>query len=324
MGVGRGYLSMPSRTASVFIPDPFSTEPGACARSGDRAKCWADGTIEFLGRSTFKSKCAVTGSSSARSRRRSSQVPGVSEAVVIVREDTPGDKRLVAYCVCDKGRCDHRGVARVSRAADSKLHDSFFVRLPRCFPLSPNGKIDRKSLPAPDLSQSRRDSYVAPRDNVEIQLCEIWEKLLKVSPIGSMTTSLASEATRFWRCAWLLKCSSTSSARSRSPFFSKEAQSKNWQRCCASKSRRRNRLWLLFSRRASALRSSSCTSVATACNYLDLARYVGLDQPFALFRIRVCWAPCLISNRSNIWLSITSSAGRHRRQDLHGWWLVVW
>ena len=186
IGVGRGYLSMPSRTASVFVPDPFSTEPGArMYRTGDRAKWLPDGSIDFLGRIDFQVKVRGNRIELGEIEAALAQVPGVSEAVVIVREDTPGDKRLVAYCLCDEKKVVTTGELRefLEQRIPNYMIPSLFVSLD-AFPLSRNGKIDRKSLPAPDRSQSRADSYVAPRDNVEIQLCEIWEKLLKVSPIG--------------------------------------------------------------------------------------------------------------------------------------------
>jgi thioesterase domain-containing protein len=104
--------------------------------------------------------------------------------VVIVREDTPGDKRLVAYCACDKEVVTTAELREfLEQRVPGYMIPSLFMLL-EALPLSPNGKIDRKSLPAPDLSQSRPNGYVAPRDNVEIKLCEIWEKLLKVNPIG--------------------------------------------------------------------------------------------------------------------------------------------
>ncbi len=102
----------------------------------------------------------------------------------MVREDTPGDKRLAAYCACDQEVVTSDKLREfLEQQMPHYMIPSLFVLLD-ALPLSANGKIDRRSLPAPDLSQSRQDSYVAPRDNVERQLCEIWEKLLKVSPIG--------------------------------------------------------------------------------------------------------------------------------------------
>ena len=102
MGVGRGYLSMPSRTASVFIPDPFSTEPGTHVPEAETAR--NIGLTEPSSFSVADFQVEVRGNRIGFGEIEAalSQVPGVSEAVVIVREDTPGDKRLVAYCVCDK------------------------------------------------------------------------------------------------------------------------------------------------------------------------------------------------------------------------------
>ena len=126
--------------------------------------------------------------------------------------------------------------------------------------------------------------------------CEIWEKLLKVSPIGSMTTSLASEATRFWRCAWLLSAA-TLPARSRSLLlFRKRHNQRIGKKMLREQIASPESPLVAIQPQGERTPSSSCTSVAAnVLCYLDLARYVGFGPAFRVIQIRVCWAPCLIS-----------------------------
>jgi amino acid adenylation domain-containing protein len=283
MGVGRGYLSMPSRTASVFVPDPFSTEPGArMYRSGDRAKWLADGSIDFLGRMDFQVKVRGNRIELGEIEAALSQVPGVSEAVVIVREDTPGDKRLVAYCLCDDKKVVTTGALRefLEQRIPNYMIPSLFVSL-NSFPLSPNGKIDRKSLPAPDLSQSRSDSYVAPRDYVEIRLCEIWEKLLKVSPIGIndnffsvgghslLALRLVAEVQQhFERTLPLVVLFERGTIKELAKLLREQIASPESTLVAIQPQGERTPVFFVH------------VGSGNVLCYLDLARYVGLDQPF--------------------------------------------
>ncbi|MBW8879249.1 MAG: amino acid adenylation domain-containing protein, partial [Acidobacteria bacterium] len=180
--VGRGYLSRPDLTAEKFIPDPFSGEPGSrLYRTGDLGRWLPGGELEYLGRIDHQVKLRGfrIELGEIESQLRSQGV--VKEAVVVAREDRPGDKRLVAYVV---GRED-LATERLREYLASKLPEymvpSAFVVLD-WLPLTPSGKVDRRALPAPELGE--RGEYVAPRTEVESRLCEIWEELLGVERVG--------------------------------------------------------------------------------------------------------------------------------------------
>jgi len=186
VGVGRGYLSLPSRTASVFIPDPFSREPGArMYRSGDRAKYLPDGSIEFLGRMDHQVKVRGHRIELGEIEAVLSQVPGVSEAVVIVREDTPGDARLVGYVIweanAEMNSADVRGQLR--KQLPDYMAPAALVTLER-MPLSPNGKVDRKALPAPEAASQDNQNFIGPRNPTEEVLTAIWSEILNTERIG--------------------------------------------------------------------------------------------------------------------------------------------
>ncbi|WP_164020355.1 non-ribosomal peptide synthase/polyketide synthase [Pyxidicoccus trucidator] len=187
--VGRGYLSRPELTAERFIPDPFASEPGArLYRTGDKARWLADGNIEYLGRLDFQVKVRGLRIELGEIEAALELHPQVRQAVVVVREDSPsGDKRLVAYVVPPSGE----------QAPDSSaLRDALKQRLPEymvpsafvaleALPLNSSGKLDRKALPAPDLSRSEsRSAYVAPRNDVEQRLCDIWAQVLGRKQVG--------------------------------------------------------------------------------------------------------------------------------------------
>jgi len=186
VGVGRGYLSLPARTASVFVPDPFSTEPGArMYRSGDRAKYLADGSLEFLGRMDHQVKVRGHRIELGEIEAVLAQVDGVSEAVVIVREDTAGDARLVGYLVWEAG--GETDAADVREQLRRRLPDymvpAAMVTLER-MPLSPNGKIDRKALPAPEAAGAETQNFIGPRNPTEEVLSELWSEILNTERIG--------------------------------------------------------------------------------------------------------------------------------------------
>ena len=186
VGVGRGYLFLPARTASVFVPDPFSTEPGArMYRSGDRAKYLPDGTIEFLGRMDHQVKVRGHRIELGEIEAVLSQVPGVSEAVVIVREDMPGDARLVGYVTWEAGA--ELSSAEVREHLRRRLPDymvpAALVTLER-MPLSPNGKVDRKALPAPEAAATNEQNFIGPRNPTEEVLSALWSEILNTERIG--------------------------------------------------------------------------------------------------------------------------------------------
>ena len=168
-GLARGYLNRPDLTASVFIPDPFSAEPGArMYKTGDLARYRPDGNIEFLGRADQQVKIRGFRIELGEIEAALGQHPAVREAVVLAREDAPGEKRLVAYVVADSTTDELR------RFLKDKLPEYMVpavVVLLDALPLMPNGKLDRRALPAPDRSRPELEkAFVAPRDDLERQL----------------------------------------------------------------------------------------------------------------------------------------------------------
>ena len=185
--VGRGYLSRPELTAERFIPDPFSETPGArMYRTGDVARWLPDGNVEYLGRADFQVKIRGLRIELGEIESVLEQHPTVQQAVVMAREDVPGDKRLVAY-VAGRG-----GVAAVDpEALNARLREklpeymvpSALVVL-EALPLNPNGKVDRKALPAPKLERTREEP-VAPSTPTEAEVAALFSELLHVERVGA-------------------------------------------------------------------------------------------------------------------------------------------
>jgi amino acid adenylation domain-containing protein len=186
-GVARGYLNLPDLTAEKFIPNPYSDDPKArLYKTGDLARYLPDGNIEFIGRKDHQVKIRGFRVELGEVETLLRQHPAVRQVIVLAREDMPGDKRLAAYIVLHPQRTPT--VSELRSFLKTKLPHymvpSAFVFLDS-LPLTPNGKIDRKALPVPDPTNSElENSFVAPRNPVERQLREIWEKILGTQPIG--------------------------------------------------------------------------------------------------------------------------------------------
>ncbi|WP_233583204.1 non-ribosomal peptide synthetase [Corallococcus sp. CA053C] len=182
-GLAWGYLQRPDLTAERFIPHPFATTPGArLYRTGDKT-CWReDGTLEFLGRTDFQVKIRGFRIEPGEVEAVLRQAPDVREAVVLAREDVPGEKRLVAYVVLGEA-----GTDRVKAYAQQQLPDylvpSTWVELPT-LPLSLNGKVDRKALPVPEAPKPTEATREAPRNVREEQLAAIWAEVLHLDAVG--------------------------------------------------------------------------------------------------------------------------------------------
>ncbi|WP_164003031.1 non-ribosomal peptide synthetase, partial [Pyxidicoccus caerfyrddinensis] len=186
--VGRGYLARPELTAERFIPDPFSDTPGArLYRTGDKARWLADGNIEYLGRLDFQVKVRGLRIELGEIEATLEKHPQVRQAVVVVREASPGDKRLVAYVVPPAGEQPADSSALrdfLKQQLPEYMVPSAFVAL-ETLPLNSSGKLDRKALPALDLSRSELGpAYVAPRNDVEQRLCDIWALVLGLKQVG--------------------------------------------------------------------------------------------------------------------------------------------
>ncbi|MGH7824390.1 MAG: non-ribosomal peptide synthetase [Candidatus Binatia bacterium] len=185
-GLARGYWNRPGLTAEKFLPNPFSTEPGSrLYRTGDLARYGADGAVEFLGRIDHQVKMRGFRIELGEIESVLSQHPAVVKSLILIREEAPGDQRLVAYVVAGGQQADESELRSfVKRHLPEYMAPSAFVTI-EAFPLTPNGKIDRRALPAPGSERTDLErTYVAPRDVLEIQLATIWEKILGIEPIG--------------------------------------------------------------------------------------------------------------------------------------------
>lgn len=186
-GLARGYFNRPELSAEKFVPHPFSQEPGArLYRTGDLVRYRSSHTIEFLGRLDHQVKLRGfrIEPGEIEAVLRAHQV--VRDAIVMVREDTPGNQRLVAYVItAEEGDLSTEILrAYLSKRLPAYMVPSALVFLP-AFPLTPNGKVDRKHFPVPTFNESEvRGSYIAPRRPIEALLVDIWAEVLTVEQLG--------------------------------------------------------------------------------------------------------------------------------------------
>jgi natural product biosynthesis luciferase-like monooxygenase protein/amino acid adenylation domain-containing protein/FkbM family methyltransferase len=182
-GLARGYLDRPDLTAERFVPNPLAAatdDPGSrLYRTGDLARQLPGGSLEFLSRMDHQVKIRGFRIELGEIEAALVALAGVREAVVVAREDTPGDKRLVAYVVGD----GEAGTLRQSlreRLPDYMVPGALLKLA--ALPLTANGKVDRKALPAPE--RPSEDGYLAPRTPVEEVLAAVWSELLEVDRVG--------------------------------------------------------------------------------------------------------------------------------------------
>jgi len=189
-GLARGYWNRPDLTAERFVPDPFASlngEPGArLYRSGDRVRQRLDGAVEFVGRIDHQVKIRGFRIEPGEIETALAMHPDVAGTLVMAREDLPGDRRLVAYVV------PHAGAAPETRELRAFLAERLphymvpcrFVLL-EAFPLNPNGKVDRRVLPPPDLSRPEQEiPYTGPRTPLEERIAESWTQVLGIDRVG--------------------------------------------------------------------------------------------------------------------------------------------
>jgi amino acid adenylation domain-containing protein len=204
VGVARGYLNRPELTAEKFIPDPFSKEKEAhLFRTADLARYRTDGAIEFLGRIDHQVKIRGFRIELGEIEAVLSQYPAVKEAVVVAREDIPGNKRLVAYLVAEKQGSKRAGESGPVLLSPQEAGVSIeelraylkeqlpYYMVPAAFlfldamPLLPNGKANRKALPAPETTRpDLEEMFVAPRTPTEEKLARIWAEVLGLDRVG--------------------------------------------------------------------------------------------------------------------------------------------
>jgi amino acid adenylation domain-containing protein/non-ribosomal peptide synthase protein (TIGR01720 family) len=196
IGVGRGYLGDPGRTAEAFVPDPFGGVPGArLYRTGDVARYLSDGAFEFVGRQDQQIKIRGLRIELGEIEARLLEAPGVRDCAVVVRETRPGVRQLTAYLVTNdsaSGNEENASDAPSGKVAD-ELRAFLAMRLPDymvptgyvllpTMPRSPNGKVDRRALPVPNSHFT--EVQVAPRTSTEEKLAAIWAEVLEVPRVG--------------------------------------------------------------------------------------------------------------------------------------------
>jgi amino acid adenylation domain-containing protein len=185
--LARGYLNRPALTAEKFVPDPFGDEPGRrLYRTGDLARHLPDGNIEFLGRADQQVKIRGFRVELGEIEAVLTQHPGVREAVAALREESHGDRRLVAYIVPAGDEAPAAGELRghLQGVLPEYMVPSTFVTLD-ALPLTPNGKVDRGALPAPEgLRPQLAAAYVAPQSETERVISSIWQDVLQIERVG--------------------------------------------------------------------------------------------------------------------------------------------
>jgi amino acid adenylation domain-containing protein len=184
--LARGYIGRPDLTAERFLPNPFSSEGGARLYvTGDLARYRADGQIEFLGRADNQLKLRGFRIEPGEIETRLREHPSVREAIVIATTEVDSDdKRLVAYVVTAHSGASVNDLRDYLRGTlPEYMAPSAFV-LMNAFPLTPNGKIDRRALPLPDRATKSDSELTTPRNLLELQLIEIWKEVLRREQIG--------------------------------------------------------------------------------------------------------------------------------------------
>ncbi|HEV2736834.1 MAG TPA: amino acid adenylation domain-containing protein, partial [Longimicrobiaceae bacterium] len=182
--VARGYLDRPGLTAGRFVPDPFAREPGArLYRTGDVGRWLPEGSIEFLGRTDFQVKIRGFRIELGEIEARLAEHAAVRDAVVLAREDAPGDRRLVAYCLADEGLDVESLRAHLAGRLPSYMVPAAIVRLD-AFPVTAGGKVDRRALPAPEGDAGAARGFEAPESETEQALADIWAEVLRAERVG--------------------------------------------------------------------------------------------------------------------------------------------
>jgi amino acid adenylation domain-containing protein len=184
-GLGRGYHNRPELTAERFVPDPYGPAGSRLYRTGDAARYLNTGLIQFLGRVDNQVKVSGFRIEPGEIETALCSHPNVTAAIVLAREDTPGDKRLVAYAVAG-GDPPPTGeeLRNYLRERVPEYMVPSAVMMLDSLPLTSHGKVDQNALPAPQIASRSGKDYVAPQNGLQQQLVDIWEELFKLHPIG--------------------------------------------------------------------------------------------------------------------------------------------
>ena len=185
-GLARGYLNRPELTSEKFLPDPFSAVPGTrMYRTGDLAHYLPDGNIAFLGRADDQVKLRGFRIELGEIESLLRQHAAVKDAVVILREDTPGDQRLAAYVVAERDAVPSPALTNMLKAKLPEYMVPADIVFLETLPLTSNGKIDRKSMPAPAHDRSLLENkFIAPRTPHEKEIARIWGEVMSLENPG--------------------------------------------------------------------------------------------------------------------------------------------
>jgi len=183
-GLAKGYLNLPDETKAKFIPHPFQTA-ARLYKTGDWARWISDGQIEFFGRIDDQVKIRGYRIELGEVESALRRISKISDAVVMAKGDPSGNQRLVAYLLCP-GNFDKSGIQlQLKKLLPAYMIPAVMIPLD-AFPLTANGKIDKRALPEPDLTTLLSNEYLAPETDLEKQLVDIWQTLLKVERVGVM------------------------------------------------------------------------------------------------------------------------------------------
>ncbi|MEM7116112.1 MAG: amino acid adenylation domain-containing protein [Chloroflexota bacterium] len=186
--VGRGYWQRPELTAERFVDNPFSLDPNAkLYKTGDRVRYRADGAIEYIGRADYQVKLRGQRVELGEIESGLQGLTAVKQALVVVREESVNDKRLIGYFTLNPGAAEPTNAKlrdHLRQSMPEFMVPNAFVTLD-AFPITPNGKLDRAALPAPSYARDEEtEGFVTPRNALEFKLADAWKQVLKVDQVG--------------------------------------------------------------------------------------------------------------------------------------------
>lgn len=186
-GLARGYLGQPVLTAERFVTDPFGAPGDRLYRTGDLVRWLPEGVVEFIGRTDHQVKIRGFRIELGEIEAALQRVPGIRAGAVLAREDQPGQKRLVAYYVADDASLTARQLReQLAQALPDFMVPAIYLRLD-ALPVTPNGKLDRRALPAPDGRRPELvDVYAPAAGPLEQKLCELFEAILGLDQVGRL------------------------------------------------------------------------------------------------------------------------------------------